>query len=176
MQESSLKFHQKYGKNILYIIMFGVLSFVLLYFVVFDESCKAPTAFLIIALLIGAASIYMSIITFDKRPLVEINAKGLNVLHHQPSFVKWEDINELFIKNYNADVFICLNLKNKNLLMNQNFWHKISTAINRKTGFGEINIWTNLLKVNCDDLFEVLTTLKNENDYKERKNIINNYT
>lgn len=177
---SSLKFHRKAGKNIFYIAIFGLLTTLLIYIGITDTENEATWIIASLALFFGLCFVFFFYITLlDKRPLVEINEVGLKVIYHQPDFVKWEDLLEIFEKTansqYSSDTFLCINLKNKDLLLSQNLYYKICTWINRKSGYGEINIWVSILKIPNSTLNMLLYSLMETKDQKERKKIISTY-
>lgn len=179
MLTPSLKFYRTASKNLIYIAFFGLLTILLAYIGTTETENELPWI-IGLAVFFGFCFLFFFYVTlFDKRPLVEINEVGLKVIYHQPNFVKWEDLLEVFEKTaksqYSSDTFLCLNLRNKDLLLSQNLYYKICTRINRKSGYGEINIWVSILKVQNSSLNTLLFSLIETKDKKERRKIINIY-
>ncbi len=179
MEIFALNFYRKKNSNLLYILLLGFLTALLAYIGITQETKNILGIIIIAGMFFDGFCLFFLYMTLDNRPLVAINENGLKAIYHQPSFIKWEDIKEVFEQTtsgqYSNDTFICLNLKNKRLLERQNLYYKICTWINTKTGFGEINIWGSILKFSSQELLFILSYLATEKDVKKRRKFINSY-
>jgi hypothetical protein len=178
MTTSKLKFHRKLGHNLFTTIGLFLLTSLTFGAIYTTETFGAKILFSIFGLLFLLGTVFLSYISFiDKRPILEVDEIGIKVIYHQPKYYKWEDINEFFVgtTENTDDVFICLNLKNKSILKDQNLLYSKTTELNQNTGFGDVNIWASILKVPIERLFPLFEKLIHEAQLKERKKIVANF-
>lgn len=175
MTTSHLQFYRRIGNNLFTTVGLILLTSLTLYTIYTAETFSVKILFSVFGLLFSFGAMFFSYISLiDKRPILEIDEIGIKVIYHQPKFYKWENIKEIFIgtTGNTNDIFICLNLKNKSILKDQNLIYNKTTKINQSTGFGDINIWASILKVPIEKLFLLFEKLINESEMKERKKII----
>lgn len=177
MTNYSLKFYRKPTANLFSALVATVLSIGSFYCVYDTKTTGAKVLFLIMALLFGVIAVYFIYFLMDKKPILELNETGIKVLYHQPDFYKWENIKEVFVGTLEKtdDAFLCFNLNDNSILKDQKLIYRKATQLNQKTGFGQINIWANVLNLPIEKLYLLLESLIKEYDAKKRKRIINEF-